>query len=70
MSKQNYNLPLGRVRKSMWQEYLSIDTLAFSSKWGARIFFALTVTLYTVFAAKPGKNVYIHLISFFLRHTF
>lgn len=46
-------LPFGSVRKSMWHEYLSMDMFAFSSKCGALMFFALTVTLYTVLAARP-----------------
>jgi len=45
--------PLGNVRKSIWQENLSICWLAFSSKLGARIFLARTVTLYTVLGARP-----------------
>lgn len=37
--------PLGRVTKSMWLEYLSSGRLCFSSKCGARMFLARTVTL-------------------------
>lgn len=41
----------------MWHEYLSMDMFAFSSKCGALMFFALTVTLYTVLAARPVQTL-------------
>lgn len=56
-------VPLGSVRKSIWDANLSEAVL--SSNCGARIFFARTVTLYIVLGTRPGTEyrILIHLFT-------
>lgn len=56
-------VPLGSVRKSIWDANLSEAVL--SSNCGARIFFARTVTLYIVLGTRPETEyrILIHLFT-------
>lgn len=51
-------LPLGSVRNSVWADSLSRCFALFSSKCGALMFLARTVTRYTVFGVRPAHQQY------------